>query len=238
MAAHARVCDPKTKTLTKDAHQRLLRAHLRADAMHAKRADAARFYILAAYSYSGYVRSFAAKPRFRAPTALFAQELPPNIEVRLGDAFSVLGALAKRKALATTMAYLDPPYLLRRNWYRGATPGASLAFDHGALARLLRDAPFRWVMSYNDCPEVRALYPGHPTASVPIRYSVRTLAGEALADDAYAEILIASKPDGVKDDVPALARTRACALAGTAAAGQPRPRRLKAAPPACRRAGA
>lgn len=55
-----------------------------------------------------------------------------------------------------SFAYIDPPYYAK---------GAALykhpmtESDHARLAPLLSQASFRWLLSYDDCPEIRALYP-------------------------------------------------------------------------------
>lgn len=53
-------------------------------------------------------------------------------------------------------AYLDPPYLVDSALY-GKRGDKHKGFNHGALARILKTRP-RWMLSYNDCPEVRELY--------------------------------------------------------------------------------
>jgi DNA adenine methylase len=55
-------------------------------------------------------------------------------------------------------AYLDPPYLIKSNLY-GKKGDAHKDFDHRALAEILRHRR-SWLLSYNDCDEIRALYRG------------------------------------------------------------------------------
>ncbi len=57
-------------------------------------------------------------------------------------------------------AYLDPPYLISSMLY-GNRGDTHKGFDHAALAACLRGHDSSWLLSYNDCPEVRALYRGH-----------------------------------------------------------------------------
>ena len=50
-------------------------------------------------------------------------------------------------------AYIDPPYVIKRRDYYSLTD-----FCHEDLARILWERK-RFVLSYNDCPEVREFYP-------------------------------------------------------------------------------
>lgn len=62
--------------------------------------------------------------------------------------------------------YLDPPYY-------GAGRALYLEqVDHHALARALREEPRPWVLSYDDCPEVRALYEGMRIEQVDVSYTL------------------------------------------------------------------
>ncbi len=55
--------------------------------------------------------------------------------------------------------YCDPPYLINQKLY-GHKGDKHRSFDHQALAELLRKH-HRWILSYNDCVEVRELYKGY-----------------------------------------------------------------------------
>lgn len=52
--------------------------------------------------------------------------------------------------------FLDPPYYTADKLY--GRNGSLHAFDHERLASLLRATPHRFLVTYDDCPEVRALY--------------------------------------------------------------------------------
>ena len=54
------------------------------------------------------------------------------------------------------MAYLDPPYLISDTLY-GDKGDTHKGFDHAGLAEILRKRG-KWVLSYNDCPDIRELY--------------------------------------------------------------------------------
>ena len=55
------------------------------------------------------------------------------------------------------MTYLDPPYLIASDNLYGSKGDAHKGFDHEELASVLRKRD-KWVLSYNDCPEIRELY--------------------------------------------------------------------------------
>lgn len=71
-----------------------------------------------------------------------------------------------------SLIYLDPPYYLKgqglyRNFYEHA--------DHLAIARLLQRSKFprRWVVSYDDAPEIREMYAAVPGLGYGLRYTAR-----------------------------------------------------------------
>ena len=55
-----------------------------------------------------------------------------------------------------TFAYLDPPYLIESSLY-GKKGNAHKNFDHLQLADILKKRKY-WILSYNDCEEIRKLY--------------------------------------------------------------------------------
>lgn len=55
--------------------------------------------------------------------------------------------------------YIDPPYMIGPKIY-GVRGDMHKGFDHQGLAAALRARTAPWLLSYNDCPEVRALYEG------------------------------------------------------------------------------
>jgi len=61
-----------------------------------------------------------------------------------------------------TFIYLDPPYLLEGtgNKLYGNQGDMHESFDHDGLQKVLSriDVATKWIMSYNDCKEVRTLY--------------------------------------------------------------------------------
>lgn len=66
------------------------------------------------------------------------------------------------------LVYLDPPYYIKgsqlyRNHY--------LPEDHAAISRCVADADFPVVVTYDDCPEVSALYEGVDSSEFSLHYS-------------------------------------------------------------------
>jgi DNA adenine methylase len=59
----------------------------------------------------------------------------------------------------TTFFYVDPPYYGAVAYRRGVKPFTPK--DHEDLASMLEQVNGKWLLTYNDIPEVRALYPGH-----------------------------------------------------------------------------
>lgn len=60
--------------------------------------------------------------------------------------------------------YLDPPYMNSQTLY-GIKDNAHKNFNHKALSELLLKRE-RWIMSYNDCKEIRSLYKNNQILSV------------------------------------------------------------------------
>jgi len=55
-----------------------------------------------------------------------------------------------------TLMYLDPPYLIKNMIY-GNKGDTHRGFDHEGLAELVKKRS-SWILSYNDCPEIRKIY--------------------------------------------------------------------------------
>ena len=74
----------------------------------------------------------------------------PNIKVLHAD---FKNSLTENPDLFT---YLDPPYPIKSSLY-GKKGDAHKDFDHAGLANILRNRE-DWILSYNDCIEIRELY--------------------------------------------------------------------------------
>ena len=66
--------------------------------------------------------------------------------------------------------YLDPPYMTGQALY-GVGGNTHKGFDHAALAEFISKRD-RWILSYNDCPEIRELYKSSHIMSVKWKYGM------------------------------------------------------------------
>jgi DNA adenine methylase len=74
------------------------------------------------------------------------------------------------KSSSNTLVNLDPPYFgkgpeLYTNFYTAA--------DHAKLADAVSLLKRRWIVTYDDTPEIRKLYDAHPTYSSSLNYSAQ-----------------------------------------------------------------
>lgn len=71
-----------------------------------------------------------------------------------------------------SLLYLDPPYYLKGNdlYQCGFTQQ-----DHERLATLLKATNHQWVLSYDDCPEIRELYKWAYIEPLDVNYSITAL---------------------------------------------------------------
>ena len=117
---------------------------------------AAVYYVLNRSSFSGSTLSGGMSPNHPRFTHSSIERLRQfhnsNISVRKAD---FIHSLQKHPDL---FAYLDPPYLIKSSLY-GRKGDAHKDFDHQSLAEILRSRK-DWLLSYNDCEEIRKLYRG------------------------------------------------------------------------------
>ena len=74
-----------------------------------------------------------------------------------------------------SLLYLDPPYYVKGNdlYQHGFTVD-----DHRRLADALRETEHAWVLSYDDCPEIRRLYEWAYAESLDVNYSITGCQGQ------------------------------------------------------------
>jgi len=88
--------------------------------------------------------------------------------------------------------YLDPPYYVKGNdlYQCGFTEQ-----EHVRLAELLKDHGESWVLSYDDCPEIRKLYKWASLYSFDVNYSITALKADegSRLSRKKAELLICPK---------------------------------------------
>ena len=130
--------------------------------------EAARFFVLNRASFSGSTMSGGMSPghgRF-TPSAIervrrFAAD---NLWVDQAD-FS--------KSIATNrnaFLYLDPPYFSASRLY-GRRGDLHEGFHHQGLCELLK-ARGNWLLSYDDCPQVREMYQGYQMVELSWKYGM------------------------------------------------------------------
>ena len=148
---------------------------------------AAVYYVLNRSSFSGATLSGGMSPEHPRFTWSSIERLRnfynPNIEVGTAD-FREL--IVKHPF---TFAYLDPPYIIHSSLY-GKKGDAHKDFHHEALANVLKKRE-HWILSYNDCEEIRDLYAGFHILTPNWKYGMSN-------DKTSKEVLIFSKDFKIK----------------------------------------
>ncbi len=129
---------------------------------------AAVYYVLNRSSFSGATLSGGMSPGHPRFTETAIERLRtfynPNIRIKKAD---FKQSLTEHPSM---FAYIDPPYLIRSTLY-GKKGDAHRGFDHEGLAAILRKRD-HWILSYNDCEEIRALYKGFPSVVPAWKYGM------------------------------------------------------------------
>ncbi len=150
---------------------------------------AAIFYVLNRSSFSGSTLSGGMSPNHPRFTLSSIERLKdfynPNVFIEIADFEE---SLAKHPY---TFAYLDPPYLIKNSLY-GKKGDAHKGFDHQRLASLLRNRA-HWLLSYNDCEEIRDLYSGFHILTPNWKYGMSS-------NKASKEVLIFSRNFHIKGE--------------------------------------
>jgi DNA adenine methylase len=135
---------------------------------HSKLDSAAAFYALNRSSFSGTTSSGGMSPghpRFTQSSIDRLREFNnPNIIVENLDFQQSL------KKHHDIFKYLDPPYFVPTNLY-GKKGSTHAGFDHDKLKFCL-DRTDNWIMSYDDCKEVRAMYKHYTIISPEWKYGM------------------------------------------------------------------
>lgn len=93
-----------------------------------------------------------------------------RIQLYRYDALVLLRRLVPKLG-CRAIAYLDPPYYhqargLYERWYRER--------DHEKVAGVVHGLPMSWIVSYDDCREIRRLYRGYRSRHYGVSYSAST----------------------------------------------------------------
>jgi DNA adenine methylase len=118
---------------------------------------AAEFYVLNRSSFSGSTLSGGMSPKHPR----FNQASIDRIRGFYNPNFSVERVSFEQsiERHAKTFKYLDPPYLIALSLY-GNKGNTHRNFDHSGLAAILHKTD-NWILSYNDCKEIREMYKGY-----------------------------------------------------------------------------
>lgn len=155
-AAFERLCDTPPETLT-DLER------------------SARFLYLQRLAFGGKVRGRSFGVSYGAGARFNLNTLGPRLEElheRLaGVVIECLDfeVFLRRYDRPATLFYLDPPYYGSEDYY-GRTLFARADFER--LAAVLRTLRGRWLLSINDCPEIRAVFAGFRLEELATSYTV------------------------------------------------------------------
>ncbi len=148
---------------------------------------AAIFYVLNRASFSGSTLSGGMSPqhpRFNKTSIERIKDFyNPNISIEQLDFKESL------KMYPNIFAYLDPPYLIKNSLY-GHKGNTHKEFDHNSLSLMLSNRE-KWILSYNDCNEIRDLYSQFYIFTPEWKYGMSS-------DKSSKEVLIFSKDLKVK----------------------------------------
>ncbi|CAN5256850.1 DNA adenine methylase [soil metagenome] len=143
---------------------------------------AAVYYVLNRASFSGATLSGGMSPAHPRFTLTSIERLRnfcnPNVKVGKADFKTSL------QKHPFTFTYLDPPYLIKSTLY-GKKGNAHKDFDHEGLSNILQERE-HWILSYNDCDEIRNMYEGFHILTPNWKYGMSN-------DKRSKEVLIFSK---------------------------------------------
>ena len=84
------------------------------------------------------------------------------------DAAIFIGRIPEIAAGDPALVYLDPPYFDKG---RLLYMNSFTAEDHERLGKLMQNQKIRWVMTYDDCPEIRRIYAWANCREFRLKYS-------------------------------------------------------------------
>ena len=143
---------------------------------------AARFFYTVKLSFGSDQRTYATSKKMVDNAAEYlakVKERLRGVNIECKD-FADLIRVYDRK---TALFYLDPPYIGTEEYYDSPfTPE-----DHQRLRTTLAGLKGRFILSYNDCPQVRELYDGYRIERITRR---ENLSGVGKNQQEYAEVII------------------------------------------------
>lgn len=117
------------------------------------------FFFFNRVTFSGTTRAggFSSSASLRRFTASSIERLSPMPQALDGTIITNLDfEKVIRRPGKDVFIFLDPPYYMANRLY--GQSGSLHAFDHEKLASCLRKSPHRFLITYDDCDEIRKLY--------------------------------------------------------------------------------
>lgn len=114
---------------------------------------AARFYIVIKESFGGQLRNFRIGPRNMKNAVDFFTEISVRLQSTVIENMD-FERLIKTYDRVNALFYCDPPYYQTEKYY----PDRFQEKDHIRLRNTLKDIKGKFVLSYNDCKEIKELY--------------------------------------------------------------------------------
>ena len=148
---------------------------------------AAYYYQLICQSYAASLESFAAQPRSmwdKFPAIMKACARLQGVVIENRDFERVIRQYDRPESFF----YCDPPYYATEDYYKDVGFGTA---DHERLADCLAGIQGKFLLSYNDCLEIRSLYdkPGYRIESVERLHNMKQRFN---AGEQYPELLISN----------------------------------------------
>ena len=148
---------------------------------------AAKFYQLIRYSYASGLDSFGSQPHSMwsdFPMIDLAARRLQKVVIENKD----FEKLIKQYDRPVSFFYCDPPYFATENYYKDV---GFTAKDHIRLRDALLDIKGRFLVSYNDCPEIREIW-HKPNIHIEEISRLNNLAQRYDGGCQYAELLISN----------------------------------------------
>lgn len=143
---------------------------------------AARFFILIKESFGSDCNSFCVNSRDMSGTINYLSEVSKRLNktvIENLDFEHLIHTYDREKALF----YLDPPYYDAEKYY----PDRFNPEDHIRLKEVLNKIKGKFVLSYNDCPEIRELYKNYEIIGLE---RINNLTAKTKQPKRYSEIII------------------------------------------------
>lgn len=115
---------------------------------------AAYYYALIRYSYAAGTSTFGSQPHAMWNNFLLIESAAGRLQKVVIENKDCV-KLIRQYDRPESFFYCDPPYYNADQYYEAVS---SDGFDHAGLADALLGIKGKFLLSYNDCPEIRALY--------------------------------------------------------------------------------